>query len=305
MLMTMEQLRDYNCWIGKKPLVIFENVIRLGGWRMVFTGRLPRWASKVRNFFNRTPTTLTRLQPDAEKKMAKAVQRLKGEMECEEERQRQEDNKWVRTPQDRINFPHGNKPNPNPIVLPGHCPKKPSEAVTDIGPFDAIALRNTLSGQVYRDETGRHWYQMSAGATIFHWGAPVNPLTMKAEAAITEKIRGQNDTPVFKMISPDRTGGSREIIIKNRGTDYLVPAGASIRIINNMVVYDEVYQGSYNYADAMIAGFAAHKALDIEPHIGASDFYVNPAHRYWDLDVATFPIKDPRFPNRKPLAEEV
>jgi len=305
MQMYMSELRDYTDWIGKTPQCIFENVIRLGGWRMVFPSKLPRWASKVRNFFNRTPAKLTRLQPDAEKKIVKAVQRLKAELECEEERQRQEDRKWERTPEDRRLWPHGNKPNPNPIVLPKHCSgKPPSKAIADIGWTEALALKKSLSGAAYKDETGRIWYQMSAGSTIYHWGGTPNPLTTSIEAAIVNEARGQNDTPVFKMISPDGTGGSREIIIKNRGTDTLVDAGVTIDI-RNLVVYDEVFQGSYNYDDAMVVGFAAHKALDVKPHVGAWDFYVNPALRYWDLNQTTFPEKDPRFPNRKPLAEEI
>jgi hypothetical protein len=68
---------------------------------------------------------------------------------------------------------------------------------------------------------------------------------------------------------------------------------------------DEVYQGSYNYADAMIIGFAAHKALDVKPHVASPDFYVNPENRYSNLDQRTFPPKDPRKPNEKPLAEQI
>jgi hypothetical protein len=300
----LSELRDYSDWVGKTAEVIHANVIRYGGWAAVFPHRLPRWASRIRNYFNVTPSKLTRLAPDAEKKIVRAVQRLKAELECEEERQRQEDRKWDRTAEDRRRFPY-NKPNPTPIKLPGHCPKETSETIRNITWTQALALKKTLHGAVYQDETRRLWYQMSAGATIYHYGGTPNPITAPLEAAIVNEVKGQNDTPVFKMISPDGTGGSHEIIIKNRGTDTLVPAGASIIIKNNMVVTDEVYQGSYNYADAMVVGFAAHEIRDVKTHVPAWDFYVNPGLRYWPLAQRVFPAKDPRKPNDKPLAEQV
>lgn len=304
MQMYMSELRDYTDWIGKTPQCILENVIRLGGWSVVFPSRLPRWASRVRNYFNVTPSRLTRLPADAEKKIVKAVQRLKTELECEEERQRQEAHKWDRTPEDRRNFPFGNKPNPTPIRLPGHCPAKPSKAVADIGWKDALALKNSLHGAVYKDETGRLWYQMSAGSTIYHYGGTPHEYKAPIDAAVVNEIKGQKNTPVFKMVSPDGTGGSREIIIKNRGTDTLVDAGVSI-IIQKLVETHLVYRGSYNYADAMITGFSAHKTLDVKPHVASWDFYVNPTNIYANLDVCKFPEKDPRKPNEKPLAEQV
>jgi hypothetical protein len=249
-----------------------------------------------------TPSKLTRLPADAERKIVKAVQRLKTELECEEERQRQEDRKWDRTPDDRRRFPY-NKPNPTPIKLPAHCPATPSQTIQDISWTAALALKNTLHGAVYKDETNRLWYQMSAGATIYHYEGTPNPLTTPLEAAIVNEVKGQTNTPVFKLISPDGTGGSREIILKNRGTDTLVDAGISIDI-RNLVVVHEVFQGSYNYADAMVVGFAAHEIRDIKPHVGSWDFYVNPVHRYWTLEQRVYPAKDPRNPNDRPLAKQ-
>jgi hypothetical protein len=299
--MYLSELRDYSDWVGQTAQTIHENVIRLGGWGAVFPSRMPRWASRVRNYFNVTPYKLTRLGPEAEKKIAKAVQRLKTELECEEERQRQEDRKWDRTPDDRRRFPY-NKPNPTPIRLPGHCPKEPSETIRNISWTQALALKNTLHGAVYQDETKRLWYQMSAGATIYHYGSTPGKYTQALEAALVEKVKGQNDTPVFKMISPDGTGGSHEVIIKNRGSDTLVPAGASI-ILERLIEQHAIYRGSYNYADAMVVGFAAHDIRDVKPHVASATFYVNP-NPHLTLGQRVFPAKDPRNPNDKPLAEQ-
>jgi hypothetical protein len=105
------------------------------------------------------------------------------------------------------------------------------------------------------------------------------------------------------MISPDGTGGSHEVIIKNRGSDTLVPAGASI-ILGKLVEQHAIFQGSYNYADAMVVGFAAHDILDVKPHVASTTFYVNPNPQS-TLGQRVFPAKDPRYPKDKPLAEQV
>ncbi len=295
MAVNLLELRDYRNWVGLTPRVIHEHVIRLGGWAIVFPTKLPRWASRVRNYFNVTPSTLTRLPAAAEKKIAAAAQRFKFELDCQEKQY------YNRDHTDRRPNPWG-RPNPLPFQVSARCPAKPSQAVLNTGRIDRIAINRALHGAVYKDETNRLWYQMSAGSTIYHYrGAP---FIAPVDAVVVNSIKGQNDTPVFKMIGLDGTGGSTEVIIKNRGSDTLVPAGVTIHV-RNLVETNEVYQGSYNFSETTQLGLAAHERRDVKPHVGAWDFYVNPANRYWTLEQRTFPERDPRKPKDKPLAEQV
>src|SRR5262249_2783100 len=60
--MNLEQLKDYNNWVGKSPKVILDAVRQIqGGWATVFPNKLPVWAHRIRNFFNREPKSLLRL----------------------------------------------------------------------------------------------------------------------------------------------------------------------------------------------------------------------------------------------------
>ena len=80
--MTIEELRQCSKWVGKKPLEILKHVREAGGWSRVFPRRselvfeaihkwvpvpipavrdtsvFPEWASRIRNYFNETPTSL-------------------------------------------------------------------------------------------------------------------------------------------------------------------------------------------------------------------------------------------------------
>ena len=293
--MNLNDLRNYRNWVGLSARVLHEEVIRVGGWTFVFPTKVPRWASRVRNFFNVTPSTLTRLPAEAEKRIAAAAQRFKFELECQENQYYNRYDKAARRPDPagRVSLAY---------KVSAHCPAKPSQAVLDTGRLDRIAINRALHGAVYKDEAGRLWFQMSAGSTIYHYGGA--PFVAPADAVVVNEIKGQNDTPVFKMISLDGTGGSCEVIIKNRGSDTLVPAGVTIHV-RNLVETHEVYQGSYNFSETIQMGLAAHQLRDVKPHVGAWDFYVNPAHRYWTLDQRTFPDKDPRKPKDKPLADQM
>jgi hypothetical protein len=59
--MNINELRDYRKWIGKSADEVYFAVRAVGGWKSVFPQNLPRWASKVRNYFNVFPTTLQRV----------------------------------------------------------------------------------------------------------------------------------------------------------------------------------------------------------------------------------------------------
>src|SRR4051794_12591186 len=80
--MTLDDLKDYGKWIGKSAQDVYIAVLRAGGWKNVFPTDVPRWASRVRNYFNVTPTTLTRLPDDVARRVLKSVQRFVFELDC-------------------------------------------------------------------------------------------------------------------------------------------------------------------------------------------------------------------------------
>src|SRR5262249_51982488 len=81
------------------------------------------------------------------------------------------------------------------------------------GQMEGFIGKRALTGDVYFDEEVEVWYQMSPGGTIYHWGAEVKIEWL--EAAYTQEVRGQTGIPVFKLVCPDGTGGSKETIISN------------------------------------------------------------------------------------------
>ena len=56
-MLDLNALRDYGKWIGQTAWDVYHSVIRVGGWDRVFPGPLPRWAGRVRQYFNLTPMT--------------------------------------------------------------------------------------------------------------------------------------------------------------------------------------------------------------------------------------------------------
>lgn len=58
MLLDLKALRDYGNWIGETAWDVHGSVMRVGGWQQVFPRALPRWASRIRQYFNLTPMTL-------------------------------------------------------------------------------------------------------------------------------------------------------------------------------------------------------------------------------------------------------
>lgn len=291
--MNIKELQNYQNWIDKSAQTIFIEVLKAGGWKNIFPSSLPRWASRVRNYFNVSPSTLTRLPEDVAKRLLKQVQKFAFELECHEV---QTFNRYHRDyhPNQRGELP------PPPFREPKGCPVKASKDVRETSLTESIATKHALQGDVYKDDTSRMWYQMSAGAAIYHYGG--EPILPSVEAVYVEKIKGQKDVPVFKLISPDGTGGSHEIIVKNeKGTDTIAAVNDK-KSIRNLINTDEVHQGSYNYSETAQVGLAAHQMRDVKTHVGAWDFYVNPANRYWPLKMRVFPEKDPQG---RPLAKQV
>lgn len=281
--MNVQQLKNYRNWIGASAQEVYLSVLGAGGWKNVFPNRLPRWASKVRNYFNVVPTSLERLEDDVAKRVSKQVQRFKFLLECHEV---QTFNRYHRDyrPNQRGEL------NPPPFRVPAGCPATASREVMHTGLADSVATKSALSGPVYKDDSNRLWYQMAAGSTIYHYGR--TPRVPTVEAIYVDKIKGQDDTPVFKLISPDNTGGSLEVIIENNQGQEVIGAAKQKVSVRKNIVRDPAYQGSYNYSETVQVGLAAHEMRDVRPHVAGSFFYVNPTDPFSALASRRFPEKD-------------
>jgi hypothetical protein len=170
---------------------------------------------------------------------------------------------------------------------------------------DKIIQAFALSGDVYRDQFNKIWYQMSPGATIYHYGS--DPKSPELDAAGVT-LKGQKFTPIFKLISPDGTGGSCETIIRNPQIDKwwsgAIPTTAignsnigavgSIETISHRIVEHPWYQGSYNYSETVVVGNDLHEKNDVEPHKKNKfmGVYVNPLDRSELLSLRKFPKID-------------
>ena len=294
--MNLAELQSYQSWIGKTPHEVFFSVKMNGGWKNVFPAYVPVWASKVRNYFNVLPTTLKRI-PKAN------AQALLNRQQFLPFLVRAKNDYWAnRTYQDYKPKPWGYDPppfKPHPMA-----PAKIPDRIMKMSQKESIAQERALSGDVYLDNLNRPWFQMAAGSTIYHWGD--HPDQPTSEAAYQDIIKGQDDTPVFKLISPDDTGGSNEVIIFNaeiKDTPYdnrsSVIGNVNIAIIVRAAIeQDPLLQGSYNYAETTTMGLAEHEKRDVRPHVHNSFFYVNPTDPFSALAARAFPEVDRE---RKPL----
>ena len=179
--------------------------------------------------------------------------------------------------------------------------KKPTDhAMREIrahGQIGGLITQFALTGDVYFDEEAETWYQMGAGGTIYHWGGGVTwePI----DAFSTQFLRGQARIPIFKLICPDGTGGSKETIISNpkvrvvqvlaaHGVVNQRQGGTRIGATNKAVlVLDRVetkmeYQGSYNFAETSVVGLDKHKKNDVNPHHHDA-VYIDPPDRFEPL----------------------
>lgn len=283
--MNVQALGNYSNWIGKPALDIYVAVLRAGGWKNVFPDRVPRWASRVRNYFNLSPCTLERTSGEVAKRAMQQQQRFKFQLECHE----------VQT----FNKYHRNyRPNPNgkldppPFAVPEGCSATASYDVVHTGLTDSIAVKKALTGVVYKDETGRLWFQMAPGSTIYHWGTEVSGTLEPMVDASYVEIRGQDFAPVFKLISPDNTGGSVECILANsRRQETIVATGKRVSV-GSQINTDVIHQGSYNYSETAHMGLAAHELRDVKTHVAKADFYLNPSDRFSKLSNRYFPDND-------------
>ena len=296
--MNLQQLRDYDCWVGKSAQTVYVSSVQVGGWRSVWPDRVPRWASRIRNYFNLSPCTLERITGKAASSALKSTERFKFQLECHET---QTFNKYHRNYRPG---PNG-KLDPPPFTVPAACPTTASHDVKHTSALDSIAAKSALEGVVYKDEKGLLWYQMSAGATIYNWGSDVTSWPEAMVDAVYVEARGQDFAPIFKLISPDNTGGSLECIIWNPRKQHTIVAAGTTLNVTKLINKDPVHQGSYNYSETAHMGLAAHELRDVKTHVAKTDFYINPVNCFSLLATRTFPAGGRLGAGGKSLSDEV
>jgi hypothetical protein len=165
------------------------------------------------------------------------------------------------------------------------------------GQIGGLITQFALTGDVYFDEDAETWYQMGAGGTIYHWGGGVT--WEPADAFSTQFFRGQARIPIFKLICPDGTGGSKETIISNpkvrvvrvvaaqgvmnerQGTTTIGAKNKAVLVLDRVETKMK-YQGSYNFAETSVVGLDKHKKNDVEPHHKDAQ-YIDPPDRFEPL----------------------
>jgi len=235
------KLKDYNYWVGTSAEEILNAVRNVGGWTNIFPNKIPLWAHRIRNFFNREPKSLERL--DA-KRSAK-------------------------------------------LLMQSYA-KLPLNSVGDYIP-EVYAL----SDDVYKDAQNWVWYQMNEGGTIYHWGS--DPLWAPPES-LYQEVKGKLGipAPVFKLIAPDGTGGSRETLLRNMHNRFTVVKEIDfLAYVGHLTITDYWNQGSYNYSETIRAGYSGHEKRDVDPHkkYKFPNVYVNPTDRFSPLSQRIFPEK--------------
>lgn len=259
--MELQKLGEYKYWVDQSPQEILNAVKSHGGWAKVFPKGLPLWAHRVRNWFNVEPISLTRMDQGTAREFLAIVDFGLDALER------------------KLNRIQGN--------------------------WSRLAEIKALSGDVYKDQSKTIWFQMDAGGTIYHWGD--KPIVTLVEGPYAS-FNGQEAMPIFKLVSVDGTGGSKETIIQNwlnipvryglGGIAYRGRANIgkvnSPEYISYLVEQKPKYQGSYNYAETVDSGFAAHEKYDVNTHEKRPNVYFDPPNRFQLLSKRRFPEKDDR-----------
>jgi hypothetical protein len=264
-VLSLEQLRDYNNWIGVTAQTMLDSAIAAGGWGKVFPDssivaikrldidyRFPYWAHRVRNYFNDVPGQLKRLP------------------------------KW-------------------------EAYVKARNALREWSIQGALELTDYYA---YQDPAGRTWFQTTPGATVYHY---------RGEAGFGKAFwathDGQAQVPVFKLLSPDGSGGSCELIVHNPPRRQIkIPMWDKTYVerrwtlgeegkwipIGHLLVTDVRYTGSYNYSETFEVGYDAHVVRDVKPHERWPKHYLEPPNL--PLNKRKFPKFDPAG---KPIADAI
>ncbi|REJ77552.1 MAG: hypothetical protein DWQ47_14350 [Acidobacteria bacterium] len=164
-------------------------------------------------------------------------------------------------------------------------------------PKPGILNKFAMAGgtNVYKDRSGNFWFSLVATSAVYHEGDG-HPSKQETLAA----VKWRQADHVFKLLAPDGTGGSSELILSNpRKLSHLpaiFPEGylkdGKWFSVTNCIVFDHVLRGSYNFADALVMGGKSHEYLDIAPHMAMKKEYVNPPP-FSPLSSRIFPSKLP------------
>ena len=308
-MLNLKALGNYGNWVDETAWEVYSSVIAVGGWQNVFPGALPRWASRVRQYFNLTPMTLRLLDHDESRAhLEKAQTALPASARAKARRSQMQSRGMG------IGFhaPGSSTAPGTPLVKPD-----PNAPIETLGGNVGTAL--ALSGDVYEDALGRSiWFQMSPGGAVYHFGENIRSPTLRAIGATHA---GQEHAPVFKLVCPDGTGGSREVCIENPfnvprkirtkvdGEFTTMVGHTTIGAVNeevkvaDRVVKDSVSQGSYNYAETTVKGLPAHQRLDVNTDPMRPGYYVEPWNlfQFAELYMRRFPKNDREG---KPLAAQ-
>ena len=308
-MLDLKALTDYGNWIGETAWDVHGSVMRVGGWQQVFPGALPRWASRIRQYFNLTPTTLKLLDHEESSRYLEKAQTALPASDRAKARRNELQSRGM-----GISFyaPGSSTKPGTPLVKPD--PNAPIETLSG-----NIGTMMAWTGNVYEDALGRSiWFQMSPGGAIYHFGEKIRSPTLRS---IEATLDGQEHAPVFKLVCPDGTGGSREVCIKNpfdvrkirtevgRVLSTTMVGHATIGAVNevvnvaNRIVKDSVSQGSYNYAETVVKGLPAHQRLDVNTDPMEPGYYVEPSNlfQFAELYMRRFPENDALG---KPLAAQ-
>jgi len=300
MLLDLKALTDYGNWIGETASDVHGSVMRVGGWQQVFPGAMPRWASRIRQYFNLTPMTLRLLDREESSGYLERAQTALPASARAKARRNELQSRGM-----GISFyaPGSSTKPGTPLVKPD--PNAPIETLSG-----NIGTMMAWTGDVYEDALGRSiWFQMSPGGAIYHFGEEIRSPTLRALGATHA---GQEYAPVFKLVCPDGTGGSREVCIKNPfdvprkirtkidGEFTTMVGHATIGAVNeevnvaNRIVKDSVAQGSYNYAETVVKGLPAHQRLDVNTDPMKPGYYVEPSNlfQFAELYMRRFPEND-------------
>lgn len=265
MTLSLNQLQNYSNWVGRTPFEILNDVRGVGGWVKVFPRevtykKIGTWKVPVLEF----PDWASRVRNyfnDVPSSLAILTPPLARAIVNQYRRKWS----WYSVAQ--------------------------KSSVSDA---PAVYVGNNMAPWNF-------WITYANGGTVFHfpldkelsgWDWPKSSLYRSRQADMITK----SQMPIFKLVCPDGTGGSSEIVIHNHllkpdsgkdtGGRQLRHGHSTVRgskpgdppvLIKNHLVIAPEYRGSYNYSETMVAGFLAHDYRDIAPDKVSSD----PMHILW------------------------
>lgn len=134
---------------------------------------------------------------------------------------------------------------------------------------------------VFIDRNSNYWYLMKPGGGVYHQG--------DGSPGFWEKVGAQfldQDETIFKLVSPDGTGGSSEVIIKNPSKSanlgntnmdlWKKNVQSPFFSIEKDINFNNKTRGTYNYSETLTRGFTAHKLRDMKPHETMTGTYLSP-----------------------------